>query len=127
MNTPIVPFDWTASYLSSSNEDRTAILQRLLDAQMDASALAEFKSSAAFKLFKEFIDDQTSRINENMFQIVEADIGVLSASEKRDAVFNCACALKSYRDLLAFIDNTIEFGKIADTQSQTLSSLKPIK
>lgn len=124
---PIVPFDWTASFLNSSSEDRTAILQRLLDAELDASTLSEFKSSQSYKLFCEFIRDQMARIQENMFQIVEADIGVLSSSEKRDAVFNCACALKSYRDLLAFIDNTIEFGKVASTQAQTLSSLKPIK
>ena len=120
---PIVPFDWTASFLSSSSEDRTAILQRLLDAELDASTLSEFKSSQSYKLFCEFIRDQMARIQENMFQIVEADIGILSSSEKRDAVFNCACALKSYRDLLAFIDNTIEFGKVASTQAQTLNSI----
>lgn len=120
-----VPFDWTASYLAGSPEDRTAILQRLLDAQMDASALSTFKDSPAYKLFKEFIDDQTARIQEAMFSVIDATPATLSSGEKRDLVFSYACALKSYRDLLAFIDNTIEFGKIADIQSETLNTLKP--
>lgn len=119
------PFDWTASYLSAPSEERTLIMQRLLDAQMDASALSEFKKSPSYKLFKEFINDQSARIQEAMFSVVDVEPAVLSASEKRDLVFNYACALKSYRDLLAFIDNTIEFGKVADIQSQTLSSLTP--
>ena len=119
------PFDWTASYLTAPSEERTAIMQRLLDAQMDASALSEFKNSSAYKLFKEFINDQSARIQEAMFSVVDVEPAVLSASEKRDLIFNYACALKSYRDLLAFIDNTIEFGKVADIQSQTLSTLTP--
>ncbi len=119
------PFDWTASYLTGSPEERTAIMQRLLDAQMDASALSDFKSSPAFKLFKEFINDQCSRIQEAMFSVIDSTPAVLSSGEKRDLVFSYACALKSYRDLLAFIDNTIEFGKIADAQSETLNTLTP--
>lgn len=123
--TAYAPFDWTASYLSSSPEDRTAILQRLLDAQLDASALASFKNSDSYKLFKEFINDQSARIQEAMFSVIDAGPAILSAGEKRDMVFNYACALKSYRDLLAFIDNTIEFGKIADAQTETLNTLNP--
>lgn len=122
---PSFPFDWTASYLAGSNEERTAIMQRLLDAQMDAGALSDFKASPSYKLFKEFINDQTVRIQEAMFSVIDATPATLSSGEKRDLVFSYACALKSYRDLLAFIDNTIEFGKIADAQAETLNSLNP--